>query len=178
MAIITPGRYTGTDFAPIDGKGRIAVPSQFRNNVPLNADGQRVLWCNYHEDLPCLIAYGHDQQDRLNGEVDADRLAMRQRDPGAAKADQFKSSYDFAYAYTLDESGRFLPHFSHRDVPEDDCYADLGPMSFAGGACAFVGAGHCFEIWWLPLLAQCDAANPRLRRVAAAWNAEKGAGRK
>ncbi len=32
--------------------------------------------------------------------------------------------------------------------------------------------------WWLPLLAQCDMANPRLRRVAAAWEAAKGSGRK
>ena len=36
MAIVTPGQYAGTSFAAIDGKGRIAVPSQFRNNVPPN----------------------------------------------------------------------------------------------------------------------------------------------
>src|SRR3546814_13542880 len=56
MAIVTPGQYAGTNFAAIDGKGRIAVPSQFRNNVPLNADGQRVLWVGFHEKLPCLVA--------------------------------------------------------------------------------------------------------------------------
>ena len=33
MAIVTPGQYAGTNFAAIDGKGRIAVPSQFRNNA-------------------------------------------------------------------------------------------------------------------------------------------------
>ncbi len=36
MAVVTPGRYSGTNFAAIDGKGRIAVPSQFRNNVRIN----------------------------------------------------------------------------------------------------------------------------------------------
>ena len=49
MAIVTPGQYAGTNFAAIDGKGRVAVPSQFRNNVPLTADGQRVLWVGFHE---------------------------------------------------------------------------------------------------------------------------------
>src|SRR3546814_15099694 len=70
MAIVTPGQYAGTNFAAIDGKGRIAVPSQFRNNVPLNADGQRVLWVGFHEKLPCLVAYGQDQYDRLNDEIE------------------------------------------------------------------------------------------------------------
>src|SRR3546814_5269673 len=79
MAIVTPGQYAGTNFAAIDGKGRIAVPSQFRNNVPLNADGQRVLWVGFHEKLPCLVAYGQDQYDRLNGEIERDRETARLR---------------------------------------------------------------------------------------------------
>src|SRR3546814_4073748 len=79
MAIVTPGQYAGTNFASIDGKGRIAVPSQFRNNVPLNADGQRVLWVGFHEKLPCLVAYGQDQYDRLNGEIERDRETARLR---------------------------------------------------------------------------------------------------
>ena len=77
MAIVTPGQYAGTSFAAIDGKGRIAVPSQFRNNVPLIADGQRVLWVGFHEKLPCLVAYGQDQYDRLNGEIERDRETAR-----------------------------------------------------------------------------------------------------
>src|SRR3546814_14897284 len=81
MAIVTPGQYAGTNFAAIDGKGRIAVPSQFRNNVPLNADGQRVLWVGFHEQLPCLVAYGQDQYDRLNGEIERDRETARLRNP-------------------------------------------------------------------------------------------------
>src|SRR3546814_3870348 len=90
MAVVTPGRYSGTNFAVIDGKGRIAVPSQFRNNVPLNADGQRVLWVGFHEKLPCLVAYGQDQYDRLSDEIERDRAAALARNLDFDEDEAFK----------------------------------------------------------------------------------------
>src|SRR3546814_18873004 len=73
MAIVTPGQYAGTNFAAIDGKARIAVPSQFRKNVPPNAPRQRVLWAGFPEKLPCLVTAGQAQYDRLNADIAADR---------------------------------------------------------------------------------------------------------
>jgi MraZ protein len=173
MAVVTPGNYSGTEFAAIDGKGRIAVPSEFRNNVPLNAENQRVLWVGYHEVLPCLVAYGQDQFDRLADEIEHGRQVIEGRGGDFAEDAAYKARYDFTKPYTLDDSGRFLPTFSHRDNPFDEA-----ELAFDGGACAFVGAGRRFEIWWLPFIAQCDEVDPRLRRVAAAWDANKGKGRK
>lgn len=173
MAVVTPGSYSGTEFAAIDGKGRIAVPSEFRNNVPLNADGQRVLWVSFHEKLPCLVAYGQDQYDRLSGEIERDRETARQRNLDFDEDAEFKKRFEFAKAYTLDDSGRFLPGFSHRDLTEESA-----GQAYENGACAFVGAGRRFEIWWLPELARCEEANPRLRRMGSAWEAAKGKGRK
>ena len=166
MAIVTPGQYAGTSFAAIDGKGRIAVPSQFRNNVPLIADGQRVLWVGFHEKLPCLVAYGQDQYDRLNGEIERDRDTARQRNLDFDEDAEFKKRFSYTEPYTLDDSGRFLPNFTARDRVGE------------AGATAFVGSGRRFEIWWLPTLAECAEADPVLQRLAASWDATKGRGRK
>src|SRR3546814_6993312 len=106
MAIVTPGRYSGTNFAAIDGKGRIAVPSQFRNNVPLNADGQRVLWVGFHEKLPCLVGYGQDQYDRLSDEIERDRDTALARNLDFDEDEAFKQRFSYTEAYTLDDSGR------------------------------------------------------------------------
>jgi MraZ protein len=166
MAVVTPGRYSGTNFAAIDGKGRIAVPSQFRNNVPLNADGLRVLWVGYHEKLPCLVGFGQDQYDRLTDEIERDRETARMRNLDFAEDDEYKKRFSYTEAYTLDDSGRFLPNFTARDRVGD------------AGATAFVGSGRRFEIWWLPTLAECAEADPVLRRLAAAWAETKGRARK
>ncbi|SNS61993.1 division/cell wall cluster transcriptional repressor MraZ [Sphingopyxis indica] len=166
MAVVTPGRYSGTNFAVIDGKGRIAVPSQFRNNVPLNADGQRVLWVGFHEKLPCLVAYGQDQYDRLSDEIERDRAAALARNLDFDEDEAFKQRFSYTEAYTLDDSGRFLPNFTARDRVGET------------GATAFVGSGRRFEIWWLPTLAECAAADPVLQRLAANWAETKGRARK
>src|SRR3546814_562751 len=103
------------NFAAIDGKGRIAVPSQFRNNVPLNADGQRVLWVGFHEKLPCLVGYGQDQYDRLSDEIERDRDTALARNLDFDEDEAFKQRFSYTQAYTLDDSGRFLPNFHARD---------------------------------------------------------------
>lgn len=166
MAVVTPGRYSGTNFAAIDGKGRVAVPSQFRNNVPLNADGQRVLWVGFHEKLPCLVAYGQDQYDRLIDEIERDRETALARNLDFDEDEASKKRFSYTEPYALDDSGRFLPNFTARDRVGD------------GGATAFVGSGRRFEIWWLPTLAECAEADPVLQRLAKAWEETKGKGRK
>lgn len=165
MAVVTPGQYAGTDFAAIDGKGRIAVPSLFRNNVPLIA-GVRVLWVGFHEKLPCLVAYGQDQYDRLNGEIDRDRETARQRDRDFDEDSEYKKRFSYTESYSIDDSGRFLPSFTHRDRVGE------------AGATAFVGSGRRFEIWWLDELARCEQADPILRRLATSWDATKRKARK
>lgn len=165
MAIVTPGRYSGTSFAAVDGKGRVAVPASLRNNVPLTEDGERVLWVGHHEHLPCLVAYGNDQFDRLNGEIERDRQTALTRNQDFDEDDAFKQRFKFTDPYILDGSGRFLPNFTARELVGDN------------GATAFVGSGRRFEIWWLPTLIDSTVADPVLRRLAQAFT-EKGKGRK
>ena len=172
MAVVTLGSYSGTEFAPIDGKQRIAVPSEFRNNVPLNADGQRVLWVGIHERLPCLVAFGQDQFDLLKAEIQEERAEARARGVDFDLDEASRQRFEFTKAYTLDDSGRFLPYFAHRDLTEGS-----GGQDFTSGACAFVGLGRRFEIWWLPTLANCEEVNPLRRRVAASWEAARAKGR-
>ena len=154
MAIVKPGRYSGTSFAAIDGKGRIAVPASLRNNVPLSSDGERVLWVGYHEKLPCLVAFGSDHYDRLNDEIERDRLVAVQRNLDFDEDEAFKRRFSFTDPYALDDSGRFKPaHTAGKRVGDH-------------GATAFVGSGRRFEIWWLPTLIDCDLADPVLREMA------------
>src|SRR3546814_143692 len=166
MAIVTPDRYPGPHFAPLTGTGRRPLPSQSPNNVPLNADGQRGLWVGFHEKLPCLVAYGQDQYDRLSDEIERDRDTALARNLDFDEDEAFKQRFSYTEAYTLDDSGRFLPNFTARDRVGD------------AGATAFVGSGRRFEIWWLPALADCAEADPVLRRLAANWAETKGKGRK
>src|SRR3546814_12988069 len=142
MGVVTPGRYSCTNFAAMDGKGRIAVPSQFRNNVPLNADGQRVLWVGFHEKLPCLVGSGQDQYDRLSDEIERDRDTALARNLDFDVDEAFKQRFRYTEAYTLHDSGRFLPTFPARDRIGD-------PV-----ATAFVGSGPSVDIRCLPALRQ------------------------
>lgn len=159
MAIVTPGRYSGTSFAAIDGKGRVAVPASLRNNVPIADNGERVLWVGYHETLPCLVAFGSDQYDRLNDEIERDRDTARARNLDFNEDAAFKNRFGFTDPYTLDDSGRFMPNASARRMVGMD------------GVTAFVGSGRRFEIWWLPKLIECEIADPVLREMALEFRA-------
>src|SRR3546814_9506552 len=138
--------------------GPIAGASQCRNNMPLNADGRRVLWVVFQEKLPGRVAYGQNQYDRLNGEIERDRETARLRNLDFDEDAEFKKRFSYTEPYTLDDSGRFLPSFIHRDRVGD------------AGATAFVGSGRRLEIWWLPALAECAEADPVLQRLAASWD--------
>ena len=125
-----------------------------------------MLWVGFHEKLPCLVAYGQDQYDRLSGEIERDRDTALTRNLDFDEDEAFKKRFSYTEAYTLDDSGRFLPNFTARDRVGE------------AGATAFVGSGRRFEIWWLPSLAECVEADPVLKRLATAWEETKGKARK
>ncbi len=157
MAIVTPGRYSGTSFAGLDGKSRVAVPSNLRGNIPLaNVDGrdERVLWVGYHDRLPCLVAFGQDQYDRLTAEIEVERTSARELKQVFDEEAEFKKRFSWTDPYALDGSGRFIPNAMHRR------------RSGTKGLVTFVGAGKRFEIWSAATLADCELADPELRAVA------------
>lgn len=165
MALVTPGLYSGTSFAVIDGKGRIAVPAALRNNVPEAAVGERnerVLWVGFHDQLPCLVAFGQDQYDRLIGEMDTQRLEARDLRVEFKEDAEYKKRFSWTDHYILDGSGRFSPSATHK--------RRSGPS----GPIAFVGAGKRFEIWSLAKLVACEQADADLREMAAEILAESG----
>lgn len=158
MGLVTPGQYSGTSFAVIDGKGRIAVPAALRNNVPGTLVGdrdERVLWVGFHDKLPCLVAFGQDQHDRLRGEIEMQRAEARALAREFDEDIEYKKRFSWTEHYILDGSGRFSPTTTHRR------------RSGTSGPVAFVGAGKRFEIWSLAKLVDCELADPELREIAA-----------
>src|SRR3546814_14433002 len=94
---------------------------------------------------------------RSSDEIERDRDTALARNLDFDEDEAFKQRFSYTEAYTLDDSGRFLPNFTARDRIGD------------AGATAFVGSGRRFEIWWLPTLAECVDADPVLPRLAAHW---------
>lgn len=161
MALVTPGLYSGTSFAVIDGKGRVAVPAGLRNSVPeIGERKDRVLWVGYHDKLPCLVAFGQDQYDRLLGEIETQRSEARDLKQPFDEDSEFKKRFSWTEQYVLDGSGRFSPSATHKR------------RCGAAGPIAFVGAGKRFEIWSLAKLIDCTAADADLREIAAEILAE------
>lgn len=165
MALVTPGLYSGTSFAVIDGKGRIAVPAGLRCNIVETLVGdrnERILWVGHHEKLPCLVAFGQDQHDRLRDEIEVKRAEARELRREFDEDDESRKRFSWTEHYVLDGSGRFSPSTTHRR------------RCGTKGHLAFVGVGKRFEIWALPKLVACELADPELREIAAEILAEAG----
>lgn len=161
MALVTPGLYSGTSFAVIDGKGRVAVPAAVRNSVPeIGERKDRILWVGYHDKLPCLTAFGQDQYDRLVGEIEIQRAEARDLRVPFDEDAEFKKRFSWIESYVLDGSGRFSPSATHKR------------RCGVSGPTAFVGAGKRFEIWSVARLVDCAEADPDLREIAAEILAE------
>lgn len=168
VPLVTPGRYSGTSFAVIDGKGRVAVPASLRNNIPTTPDdknskdnkngmkvkSERVLWVGYHEHLPCLIGFGADQHARLSEEIEVERGTARDLKQPFHEDIEYKKRFSWIEPYSLDGSGRFIPNLVHRRRVGTE------------GAVVFVGAGKRFEIWSVAFLVDCAEAEPMLREIA------------
>lgn len=165
MAEAKPAIYSGTSFAVIDGKGRIAVPAGLRNIVPeIEADGrrERLLYVGHHEKLPCLVAYGQDRYDLLTQEIEDRRMEARELRVEFDPDTEHKKRFAWTERYVLDGSGRFSPSTTHRR------------RCGTAGTLAFVGAGRRFEIWSLTRLVDCPDADPDLKEIAAEILAEGG----
>lgn len=158
MALVRPGTYSGTSFALIDGKGRVAVPASLRKNIPLQEeDGKKeaILWVGFHPDQPCLVAFGQDQYDRLDREIERRREEARDlKIPFDEQAEE-RRRFRWLESFALDASGRFSPS----DTLRRRC-GKSGPL-------AFVGAGKRFEIWSCAKLVDYADADPDLREMAA-----------
>jgi MraZ protein len=166
VALVTPGIYSGTSFAVIDGKGRVAVPASLRNNVPEIEIGdrkERVLWVGRHEKLKCLIAFGQNQYDNLTAEIEVQRAEARELRREFDEDAEQKKRFQWLESFVLDGSGRFSP------TPTLRRYCGMS------GPVAFVGAGKRFEIWSLATLAECADVDPDLREIAAEILAEGSA---
>lgn len=160
MAIAIPGLYSGTNFAAIDGKGRVSVPLGLRNAIPLAEDGTRVLWVSDHETLPCLVGFDSDYAASIPAEIDRDEDRAIARGVEYNRAAESSTRFGFAEAYVLDGSGRFVMSSTHKQLAE------------AKKHLCFVGSGRRFEIWAVEELIACEAADPKRRRMAEAILAE------
>jgi MraZ protein len=169
VALVRPGNYSGTSFAVIDGKGRIAVPSSLRKNIPLHDEGgakEAILWVGFDPDQPCLTAFGQDQYDRLDREIERRREEARDLKMPFDEQAEERKRFRWLEAFVLDSSGRFSPT------------AALRRRSGIEGPLAFIGAGKRFEIWSCAVAATDPNVDPDLREMAAEEQAKWEASRK
>jgi MraZ protein len=163
VALVTPGIYSGTSFAVIDGKGRVAVPAGLRSHIPEVEDGgrkERVLWVGFHEKFPCLVAFGQDQYAKLSSEIETQRSEARELRREFDEDAEYRKRFSWIEHYILDGSGRFSPTATHRR------------RCGLSGPVAFVGVGKRFEIWSAARLVDCPDADRDLREIATEVLAE------
>ena len=154
-----------TDTKPKTDKTDTKSKTDKKSKNVKHSKEERILWVGYHDRLPCLIAFGQDQYDRLYDEIEVERttsLALKLRFDEDA---EYKRRFSWIDPYSLDGSGRFIPNAIHRR------------RTGATGGIAFVGAGKRFEIWSVVALAACDEADSILREMASEMFTNDGGSR-
>ena len=136
--------FRGSFVHAVDPKGRVSVPSRFRDVIVATHD-ERVVITNFRfEDMPCLEVFPHTAWQRLE-----ENMSLQpQFDP---KVQAFTRYYIAnAQEAQVDKQGRILLPPSLRS------YAKLND------AVTFAGAGAKFQIWdranWQIVFERSEAA--------------------
>ena len=139
-------RFLSNAINRIDAKGRVSVPAHFRAIVQRR--GYSELYAVRSLDAPAFDVGGPDL-------LDAYERRIAQEDPFLQTADDMALLYyGDAMFLKLDQDGRITVNDQIRD------YTGIATEM------AFVGKGHCFQIWEPERLrAHSQAALERLRRL-------------
>lgn len=146
----------------VDAKGRVSLPSTFRNAIDRRArraalpgvqDDERIVMVGEHEEFPCLTAFDQSYSRKLFENIEKRVAAMEGVDEMKAMDHEQMEAFGAMNEVSYDASGRMV----------------LSPLlrSIAGiGDCAyFVGAGGTFQIWSPDRFREVQADKPRLIRA-------------
>lgn len=145
------GLYIGSALQGVDGKGRVAIPADFRAAIEINS-ATRTVMVAFHDSLPCLRAF--DTQWARDAEADFRRRLAEGASPVEIAAERELVFGEVEQA-AFDPSGRFiLPDFFRKEV-------EIGARAF------FIGAGNTFNIWAPEKLVDHASVPDRVRRRCA-----------
>lgn len=164
--------FHGSILNAVDAKGRVSLPSTFRNAIdrrarraalPGDAVEDRIVMVGEHEEFPCLTAFDQSYSRKLYENIEKRVAAMDGVDEMKALDNEQMDAFGAMNEVSYDGSGRMV----------------LSPLlrSIAGiSDCAyFVGAGGTFQIWSPERFREAQADKPRLIRALDHLLAERSA---
>lgn len=156
------GLYVSNALQGVDAKGRVALPSRFRQVAERNADKDdaRLLTVGRHPELPCLMAYDASWNFENYDLIDSRARTAEDAASFNRLKERWFGSVDEA---TFDASGRFFLH------PLQRKRAEIAEFAF------FAGAGRTFNIWAPHVLLSCSDADEDTRDMCAYYMETKGA---
>lgn len=119
--------FRGSSSINLDAKGRLAMPSRYRQELEERCEGQMVITIDLHD--PCLCLYPLNEWQRVEAQI-ARMPSMR---PETRRLQRLLVGN--AIDIELDGSGRFLVPPQLRNLVGLDKHV------------ALVGMGHKFHIW-------------------------------
>lgn len=142
--VANSGLYQGNALQGVDAKGRVAIPSRFRDVIQRNAEGPdaSTVIITRHPDLPCLRAYDASWSYLRHDRIDDREVAA---DDGTPYERQKERDFGAVDTPSFDSAGRF---FLHGLLKRRAKIADLA---------FFIGAGRTFNIWSPEVLLSSDA---------------------
>ena len=151
--------YSGYGLSPIDGKGRVAIPTDLRATIEANSDG-RTLFLAQHDSDACLIGYDDGWRRLLNEEIKRDEEIERTAGRGFDRNNSRRRAFSLAERVPFDASGRFVLNGYLRE--------ESGLTDFA----FFNGVGTVFEFWDPKTLLDAPNVDDRLKR-ACRWHMQQ-----
>ena len=156
----------------VDAKGRVSLPSTFRNAIDRRArraalPGEqiedRIVMVGEHEEFPCLAAFDQTYSRKLYENIERRVAASGASDEMKALDHEQMEAFGAMNEVSYDGSGRMV----------------LSPLlrSIAGisDSAYFVGAGGTFQIWSPERFREVQSDKPRLIRALDHLLAERGA---
>ncbi|MBV8970835.1 MAG: hypothetical protein JO290_00930 [Sphingomonadaceae bacterium] len=141
--------FLGNALNAIDAKGRVSVPSGFREVLATRGDGRSVILAPA-ERADCLVGYDPGYPAKARAELEA-RFAG---EFSPERDDRFRATFGSAEKAPIDDNGRIILSATMKDIGEIDRLA------------LFWGMGDYFEVWNPQRFVERPGLDPRAIRIA------------
>ena len=145
---MTEDSFLGNALNAIDAKGRVSVPSAFRDVVAARSEARAIILAPA-ERADCLVGYDQGYPARAQAELEA-RFAGEYSD---ARDDRFRATFGAAEKFPIDDTGRIVLSSAMKDAGDIDRRA------------LFWGMGAFFEVWNPAHFVARPGLDPRVVRM-------------